>query len=63
MNGYISIYGNNKLLTYIWFLEDGKIDFHHRTIESKKGTFIMFPAEWFIPFKINIIFIIGNVFI
>jgi hypothetical protein len=53
-----------KLLIYIIFQTSGIITFYDNKIECEPNTIIIFPSEWFFPFKISQCVInIGNVFV
>ena len=65
---YICDYGsyneNKKLLTYIIFQTSGIITFYDNKKECEPNTIVIFPSEWFFPFKISQCVInIGNVFV
>jgi hypothetical protein len=67
---YICDYGINlskkKVLTYIIFETNATITFYINNFEinCEPNTIVIFPAEWFFPFKITPAIInIGNVFV
>lgn len=53
-----------KLLTYIIFQTSGIITFYDNKKECESKTIVIFPSEWFFPFKLSQCVInIGNVFV
>lgn len=65
---YVCDYGsynkNKKLLTYIIFQTSGIITFYDNKKECESKTIVIFPSEWFFPFKLSQCVInIGNVFV
>lgn len=50
---FIDSYKMIHILKYIWFLEDGEIDFFNYKLNVPKGNLLIFPNSWCLPYKIN----------